>query len=113
MKKTSLLIGVLALASFAFAAGKSYSVTLSKPSKVGSLQLAAGSYQVKVDGANAVFTDAKRHSFSTAVKVENGSRKFEYTAVDSTDSGNTELVHSITLGGSVTKIEFGDSAATN
>src|SRR6204780_3073142 len=107
MKKT-LMIGVFAVASLAFAGGKTYNVTLSKPSKVGSLQLLAGNYQLKVDGANAVFTDAKRHSFSTAVKVENGSKKFEYTAVDSTESGATELVHSITLGGSATKIEFGE-----
>jgi hypothetical protein len=107
MKKT-LMIGVFALASLAFASGKTYNVTLSKPAKVGSLQLLAGNYQLKVDGANAVFTDAKRHSFSTTVKVENGAKKFEYTAVDSTESGATELVHSITLGGSATKIEFGD-----
>jgi hypothetical protein len=107
MKKT-LLIGVFALASFAFAGGKTYNVTLSKPAKVGSLQLLAGNYQLKVDGASAVFTDAKRNSFTTAIKVENGSKKFEYTAVDSTESGDTELVHSITLGGSATKIEFGE-----
>jgi hypothetical protein len=113
MKKTSLLIGVLAMASFAFAAGKTYNVTLSKPAKVGSLQLAAGSYSVKVDGANAVFTDAKRHSFTTAVKVESAPKKFEYTAVDSTETGATETVHSITLGGSVNKIQFGESSATN
>jgi hypothetical protein len=110
MKKTSLLIGMFVLASLAFAGGKSYNVTLTKPSKVGSLQLVAGSYSVKVDGANAVFTDAKRHSFTTAVKVDTASKKFEYTAVDSTDSGATELVHSITLGGSLTKIEFSDTA---
>jgi hypothetical protein len=107
MKKT-LMIGVFALASFAFAGGKTYNVTLSKPAKVGSLQLVAGNYELKVDGSNAVFTDAKRHTFSTAIKVENGSKKFEYTAVDSTETGATELVHSITLGGSATKIEFGD-----
>jgi len=111
MKKTSLLIGVLALASFAFAAGKSYSVSLSKPAKVGSLQLAAGSYQMKVDGANAVFTDSKRHSFSTPIKVETESKKYDYTAVDSSDSGGTEIVHSITLGGSATKVEFVDAVA--
>jgi hypothetical protein len=110
MKKTSLLIGVLALANFAFAAGKTYNITLSKPSKAGSLQLAAGAYQVKVDGANAVFTDSKRHSFSTPIKVESAAKKFQYTSIDSTDSGNTELIHSITLGGSVTKIDFSDSA---
>ena len=102
------MIGVFVLASLASAGGKTYNVTLSKPAKVGSLQLVAGNYELKVDGSNAVFTDAKRHSFSTAVKVENGSKKFEYTAVDSTESGATELVHSITLGGSATKIEFGD-----
>ncbi len=107
MKKT-LLIGVFAIASLAFAGGKTYNVTLSKAAKVGSLQLLAGNYQLKVDGPNAVFTDAKRHTFSTAVKVENGAKKFEYTAVDSTETGATELVHSITLGGSATKIEFGD-----
>jgi hypothetical protein len=107
MKKT-LMIGVFAIASLAFAGGKTYNVTLSKPAKVGSLQLVAGSYELKVDGSNAVFTDAKRHTFSTAVKVENGSKKFAYTAVDSTETGDVELVHSITLGGSVTKIEFGD-----
>jgi hypothetical protein len=72
------------------------------------LQLVAGNYQLKVDGANAVFTDSKRHSFTTAVKVETGAKKFEYTAVDSTETGATELVHSIALGGSATKIEFGD-----
>ena len=102
------MIGVFAIASLAFAGGKTYNVTLSKPAKVGSLQLVAGSYELKVDGSNAVFTDAKRHTFSTAVKVENGSKKFAYTAVDSTETGDVELVHSITLGGSVTKIEFGD-----
>lgn len=107
MKKT-LLIGVFAIASLAFAGGKTYDVTLSKASKVGSLQLVAGHYQLKVDGSNAVFTDAKRHSFSTAIKVESGTKKFAYTAVDSTDSGATELVHSISLGGSATTIEFGD-----
>jgi hypothetical protein len=107
MKKT-LMIGVFAIASLAFAGGKTYNVTLSKAAKVGSLQLVAGSYELKVDGSNAVFTDAKRHSFSTAVKVENGAKKFPYTAVDSTETGNVELVHSITLGGSATKIEFGD-----
>jgi hypothetical protein len=108
MKKTSLLIGVFALASLAFAGGKSYDVTISKPSKVGSLQLVPGTYKLKVDGDKAVFTDAKHHDFSTAVKIENGPKKFEYTAVDSTETGATELVHSITLGGSTTKVDFAE-----
>jgi len=108
MKKTLLLIGVFALASLSFAGGKTYNVTLSKASKVGSLQLVAGTYELKVDGTNAVFTDSKRHSFTTAVKVENAPKKFEYTSVDASETGATELVHSITLGGSPTKIDFAE-----
>ena len=106
--KNSILIGVFALASLAIAGTKSYDVTISKPSKVGSLQLVPGTYKLKVDGSNATFTDAKHHDFSTAVKIENGAKKFEYTAVDSTETGATEQIHSITLGGSTTKVEFAD-----
>jgi|SRR5580704_14361409 hypothetical protein len=108
MKTNSLLIAVFALASLAFAGVKSYDVTISKPSKAGSLQLVPGTYKLKVDGGNAVFTDAKHHDFSTAVKVENGSKKFAFTSVDSTETGSTEQIHSITLGGSTTKIDFGE-----
>ncbi len=105
MKKT-LLIGVFALASMAFAGSKTYDVTISKAAKVGTLELAAGEYQLKVDGTNATFTDKHHKSFTTAIKVESAPKKFQYTAVDSTESGSTDLIHSITLAGSTTKIDF-------
>ncbi len=108
MKKHYLAMSVFALASLAFGAGKSYNVTISKLSKAGSLQLVPGDYKLKVNGGKAVFTDAKHRDFSTAVKIENGSRKFPYTAIDSTESGATDQINSITLGGSKTKIEFGE-----
>src|SRR6185312_3650254 len=108
MKKTSFIVSVLALSSFAFASGKSYEVTISKPSKAGSVQLVHGTYKLKVDGDKAIFTDAKHHDFRTQVKVQNAPKKFQYTAVDSTETGGTDLVHSITLGGSTTKVEFGE-----
>ena len=106
--KNQIIIGVFALASLAIAGGKSYDVTISKPSKVGSLQLVPGTYKLKLDGSKATFTDAKHHDFSTDVKVENASKKFGYTAVDSTETGATDQIHSITLGGSTTKIDFAD-----
>ncbi len=104
--KSSLLIGVFALASMAFAGSKTYDITISKAAKAGSVELAPGDYQLKVDGTTAVFTNSKHKSFTTAIKVEAAPKKFQVTAVDSTEAGAKDLIHSITLGGSTTKIDF-------
>lgn len=106
MKTNSLLIGVFALASIAFAGSKTYDITISKPAKAGTVELAPGAYQLKVDGTTAVFTDSHHKSFSTAVKVEATAKKSPYTAVDSSEGASKDLIHSITLAGSTTKIEF-------
>ncbi|MGO9254773.1 MAG: hypothetical protein ACLQU1_00500 [Bryobacteraceae bacterium] len=107
-KKLSLLVGVLALASLSFASAKTYTVSLTHPSKAGRQQLTAGDYKVKVDGANAVFTDLRTSkSVSVPVKVETSDKKFRFTAVDSTRDGAAERIESIQLGGSTTKLDFG------
>jgi ABC-type phosphate transport system substrate-binding protein len=106
MKINSLLIGVLALASIALAGGKTYSITISKAAKAGTVDLAPGQYQLKVDGSTAVFTDSHHKSFSTAIKVETTAKKNQYTAVDSSEGAAKDLIHSITLAGSTTKVEF-------
>jgi hypothetical protein len=106
MKTKSLLIAAFALASIAFAGSKTYDITLSKASKAGSVVLAPGEYQLKVDGTTATFTDSHRKTFTTTIKVESAAKKFANTAVDSSDSGSTELIHAIMLGGSTTKIDF-------
>jgi hypothetical protein len=101
--KSLLLIGTLALAGIASA--KSYDIVLSAPAKAGSVQLAAGEYSLKVQGSNAIFTNVETgKSVTAAVKVENGAKKFEQTAVDST--GNQ--IKSIELGGSNTMLELGE-----
>jgi hypothetical protein len=108
-KKLSLLVGVLALAGLSFASTKTYTVSLTHPSKAGSQQLTAGDYKVKIDGANAIFTDLRTSkSVSVPVKVETGDKKFKFTAVDSTQDGAAERINSIQLGGSTTKLDFGD-----
>lgn len=113
MKTKSLLIGVFALASVAFAAGKTYDVTLSKAAKAGSVELAPGEYRLRVEGTTAVFTNSRHQSFTTAVKVESGTKKFQATAVDSSEAGSKDLIHSIALAGSTTKIEFEQAAPGN
>lgn len=113
MQTKSLLISVFALASVAFAAGKSYDITILKAAKAGSVELAPGEYKLKVEGTTAVFTNGRHQSFTTAVKVESGAKKFQATAVDSSGEGSKDLIHSIALGGSTTKIDFEQATPGN
>jgi hypothetical protein len=106
-KKSFILGGLMSISMLCFAGSKSYDVTFASPSAVGTVTLAAGDYKVKVDGANAVFTDAHNNkTFTTAVKLETASKKFQFTAVDATKEGKTERVNAIELGGSTTKLGF-------
>ena len=89
---------------------KNYEVTLSgKTTKVGSLQLKPGQYTLKVQGDKAIFTlvdDAK--SFTTSVKVEATDKKFDSTRVDASKEGDIDVVKDIELGGSKTRLQFGE-----
>jgi hypothetical protein len=107
MKKTFVLAAVLSLSSVVFAGQKAYDVIFSSPTTVAGTKLAAGQYTVKVDGANAIFTNAQTSKkVTTPVKVQTGDKKFQYTAVDTSKDGDTEKVNAIELGGSNTKLEF-------
>jgi hypothetical protein len=107
MKKTFVLGIVLSLSSIMFAGTKSYQVVFTSAAKVGSVKLAPGEYTLKVDGANAVFTNnSNSKKFTAPVKVETGTKKFQVTAVDSTKDGDGETVKAIELGGSTTTLEF-------
>jgi len=106
MKKI-FLAGVLSLASLTILSAKSYEIVLSNPTKVGSVQLKAGQYTLKVQGSNAVFTSVDTaKSFTTPVKVETGETKFDETKVQSSKQGDTDQLKEIDLGGSKTKLGF-------
>ncbi len=105
--KSLLFIGTLTLAGIASA--KSYDIVLSAPAKAGSVQLAAGEYSLKVEGSNAVFTNVETGKKITApVKLQNASKKFEQTAVDSDHQNGTDVIKDIELGGSSTMLEMGE-----
>jgi hypothetical protein len=106
MKKSLVLGVVLSLSSLCFAGQKSYDVIFSSPANVSGVQIPAGEYKVKVDGANAVFTDKKSKSVTAPVKVETGAKKFSVTAVDASREGSVDKVNAIEFGGSTTKLEF-------
>jgi len=106
MKKL-ILAGVLSLASLTIVSAKSYEIVLSSPTKVGTVQLKPGQYTLKVQGSNAVFTDMETSkSFTTPVKVENGTTKFDETKIQSSKQGDTDQIQEIDLGGSKTKLGF-------
>jgi hypothetical protein len=112
-KKSLILAALLSVSMLCWAGSKSYDITFAAPAVVGSLTLAPGEYRVKVDGANAVFTDVHSHkTFTTAVKLETGSKKFQMTGVDATREGKTDHVLAIELGGSTTKLDFAKTPAT-
>jgi hypothetical protein len=106
MKKSFILAGALSLSAICFAGTRTYDINLSAPAKVGGTVLAAGEYKLQVQGANAIFTDARHKSFTTPVKVGTSPKKNPYTAVDTAPDQGAEKITSIELGGSTTQLTF-------
>jgi len=101
-------LGALGLASLGIASAKSYDIYVNGRTMVGTTELKPGEYKLKVEGTQAVFTDvASSKTWTAPVKVENGATKFDQTVVESTSRGDMAHVNAIDLGGSNTKLEFG------
>jgi hypothetical protein len=93
--------------SLPIASAKSYDIAFTGPTMVGSAQLPAGEYTLKVEGSNVVITNVNNNKSVTApVKIENVDKKYDETAVESTTQGNAQRLNAIELGGSKTKLEF-------
>jgi len=102
-----LVVAALAVSSLTIVNAKTYEIILSGPTKAGNVELKAGQYKLKVDGANAIFTDINTaKSFTTPVKVQTGEKKFDDTKVQTTKDGNLDKIEEIDLGGSKTKLGF-------
>lgn len=108
MKKL-IYVAVLTLCSLTFAFAKNYELTLSSTTKVGNIELKPGQYTLKVQGDKAIFTfvDTAKQ-FTTNVKVEATDQKFETTRVDASKQGSVDVVKDIELGGSKTRLQFGE-----
>jgi hypothetical protein len=103
-----ILLCIAALSLSAVASAKSYSVVLSNPMKVGTAQLMPGEYKVKVEGSNAIFTDQKtQKSLTVPVKIDTAEKKYYSTEIDTAKQGDMDQIKTIELGGSTTKLEFG------
>ena len=102
--KSLLIVGALTLASIGVASAKSYEVVLTAPAMAGSTELKPGEYKLKVQGSEVVFTDENAKSVSVPVKIENGSKKFGYTSVESTNKGGMDTIQAIDLANSNTRL---------
>ena len=81
---------------------------LNTPVRAGSTDLKAGQYTLRVEGSQAIFTEARgSESFTVPVKIEKNNRKFGQTSVDMNSENGRENIREIDLGGSTTKLEFG------
>jgi hypothetical protein len=106
--KSLLIVGALTLSSIGVASAKSFDLVLSAPTLAGNTELKPGDYKLKVEGSQAIFTEAQSSkSFTVPVKIETANRKFDQTVVESTNQNGMDNIQSIDLGGSTTKLEFG------
>jgi hypothetical protein len=105
--KTLVLAGVLAVFTVSMAAAKSLEITLSSPTKVGSVELKAGDYRLSLDGTKAKFTNVETlKTVTTDVKLEDGDTKFASTRLVIVDEGAGSVMKQIRIGGSKTKAIF-------
>lgn len=105
--KQFLAVGALALFSLSVASAKSYEITVTNPTKAGSVDLKPGKYKVTVEGTNATFVEqGKSKGVSVPVKVKEAPKKFDDTRVQSSKDGSGEKITEIDLGGSKTVLEF-------
>jgi hypothetical protein len=111
IKKSLLLVGFVSACSLALAATKSYDVLIEQPAVAGAAKLAPGEYKLTVENGTATFTNVRtKATVSAPVKLETAKRKYERTALEAATEGKTERVEAVELGGSTTKVEFGNAA---
>jgi hypothetical protein len=103
--KSLLVVSAMALSIAGIASAKSWDITLNQTTTVGTNQLKAGDYAVKLDGTQAVLTDeADGKAVKVPVTVEHNDKKFDNTEVETVNKDGKDAIHSIALGGSNTKL---------
>ena len=97
---------ILALAGASVVSAKSYSVTIVDPSTVHNVRLNPGDYRLKLDGSNAVFTDADGNHYTAPVSVQQATKKFDNTEVETEKVAGQDRIEEIRLSGTKMKLEF-------
>lgn len=85
---------------------KTYSFNLKEPAIVGSAQLKAGDYRVKVNADQVLLMDKDGKVIETNAKLETAERKFDNTAILTNDGEGAHRIVCIQLGGSSHSVVF-------
>jgi hypothetical protein len=113
MRKSLLTVGLLTFSSLVFAA-KSYDLTFVAPTKVAGVELAKGTYSVRVEGDKAIFKSAREKEVTVPVKLDTAAaKKFNYTTVESSRKGGEDSIEMIHLGGSTTTLKFDEGGTSS
>ena len=111
MKFKSLLAsGALILSLAAIASAKTWDIAVDSATKVGSVMLPAGSYTLKLDNNQALFTSDTGKKFTVPVKVQAKAspKKYDQTQVLTQKQGATNVIQSIDLSGTTQQLDFGE-----
>ncbi len=99
------VLSLFLLAGLAVASARSYTVTLSQPTMVGTIELKAGEYQLEVNGQKAVIRKGTVQTESE-VHVEEGDTKFDATVVRYVNNDGKARIQEIRIGGTKTRLVF-------
>src|ERR1700689_3266361 len=105
LMKTKLTLSFATLALAIASAASSYHFSIFEPSFVAGQELKPGDYKIELNGDKAMIKAGKQ-SVETAVKVENGTEKFQETSVRYSNNNGKMTVTEIRLGGTHTKLVF-------
>jgi hypothetical protein len=97
----------LALSAVGIVSAKSYSLTLTTPTRIGTVTLKPSEYEITIKGDQAIFTTESGKSYKVPVKVGTSDKKFDITSTVSATKDGADSIEEIDLGGSSTRLQFG------
>jgi hypothetical protein len=107
--KTMFATGALLLSLVAIGSAKSWDIVIDNNTKAGNVTLPAGSYTVKLDNNQAMFTSENGKKFTVPVKVNTGAaKKYDSTEVRTTKQGEATVIEAIDLSGTTQELKFGE-----
>lgn len=106
--KTFLTSGALLLSLVAIGSAKSWDIAVDSNTKAGNIVLPAGSYTVRLNNNQALFTSDSGKKFTVPVKVANGNKKYDETLLQTEKQGDTNVIQAIDLGGTKEELQFGE-----
>ena len=102
---TKTLLGFATCALAIAGAAETHRLTLYSPTMVNGTELKPGDYKLEIDGGKAVIKRGK-DSVESAVRLENGDKKFGSTTVRYDGADGRYKLSEIRLGGTKTKVVF-------